>query len=303
MSTYSIKDLEKLIGIKAHTIRIWEQRYHLVEPKRTTTNIRYYSDDDLVKLMNVSLLNQSGYKISKIADLDDDQINELILNLNSNPPTLPTQTFNLKKSLVEVNELLFNETFEKSVKNIGFESTIEDLVFPFFEDIGNLWLSGSIIPAQEHFFTNLFRQKLIVAIDNVRIKGELPRPQILFYLPEGEFHEIGMLYYTYLARKFDFDVIYLGTSIPFRDIIKMDKIRAFDIIFTSFVTSQGEGELEKRIEKKRKAFPNKIFWVSGWQLKQEQPHLPKNFFQISSSADFKKALDNYLKRHVSMLQV
>ena len=303
MSTYSIKELEKIIGIKAHTIRIWEQRYHLIEPQRTNTNIRYYSDDDLVKLMNVSILNQNGYKISKIADFDNDQINELILNLNSDLPALPTQTFNLKKSLVEVNELLFNETIEKSVKIIGFEATIEELVFPFFEVIGDLWLSGAIIPAQEHFFTNMVRQKLIVAIDNERIKSEMPRPRILFYLPEGEFHEIGMLYYNYVARKLNFEVIYLGTSIPFRDIIRMDEIRTFQIIFTSFVTSQGEGILAKRIEKKRKAFPDKTFLVSGWQLKQEKPHLPKNFFHISSSEDFKKALNKYLKRNVIKLEV
>ncbi len=297
MSTYSIKDLEKLSGIKAHTIRIWEQRYRLINPGRTNTNIRLYSDDDLVKLINVSLLNQNGYKISKIADLDNDQINELLLKINNDLPTLSTLTSNLKKALVEVNELLFNEVIEKSTKNIGFEATVEQLLFPFFEIVGNLWLSGSIIPAQEHFFTNLVRQKLIVAIDNERIKTALASPRILFYLPEGEFHEIGMLYYNYLAKKLNFEVIYLGTSIPFRDIIKMDDIRTFQIIFTSFVTSHGEGTLAKRIEKKRKAFPNKTFLVSGWQLKQEQPHLPKNFFQVSSSGDFKKALDYYLKEN------
>ena len=302
MSTYSIKDLEKLSGIKAHTIRIWEQRYHLIEPGRTNTNIRFYSDDDLVKLMNVSLLNQNGYKISKIADLDNDQIKELVLKINSDLPSLSTQTANLIRAMVEVDELLFNDIFEYSVNSIGFEATIEHLLFPFFEIIGNLWLAGSIIPAQEHFLTNLVRQKLIVAIDHERIKTEHSRPVILFYLPEGEFHEIGMLYYNYLARKFNFEVIYLGTSIPFRDIIKMDDIRTFQIIFTSFVTAQGEGILAKRIEKKRKAFPNKTFLVSGWQLKQEQPHLPKNFFQISSSEDFKNALNHYLRRNKQKAQ-
>ena len=296
MSTYSIKDLEKLSGIKAHTIRIWEQRYNLIEPRRTTTNIRYYSDDDLVKLMNASLLNQNGYKISKIAELDNNQITDLILQLNNEAPNQVTQTNNLIKAMIEVDELLFNRVFESSVENMGFEATMEQLLFPFFEVIGNLWLAGTIIPAQEHFITNLIRQKLITAIDKERVKDAQPRPRILFYLPEGEFHEIGMLYYNYLARKVNFEVIYLGTSIPFRDILQMDDIRPFQIIFTSFVTSQGEGTLVKRIEKKRKAFPDKIFLVSGWQIKQEKPHLPKNFFQISSSSDFKKALKYYLKR-------
>ena len=296
MTTYSIKDLEKLSGIKAHTIRMWEQRYHLIEPQRTNTNIRYYSDDDLVKLMNVSLLNHSGYKISKIAELDNNQIKELILSLNSEVPSLTTQTSNLVKALLEVDELQFIKVFETAVENMGFESTIEKLLFPFFEMIGNLWLAGTIIPAQEHFITNLIRQKLIVAIDKERKKEAQSRPRILFYLPEGEFHEIGMLYYNYLARRINFEVIYLGTSVPFRDIIRMDEIRPFQIIFTSFVISQGAGILTKRLEKKRKAFPNKIFLVSGWQVKQEKPHLPKNFFQISSSDDFRKALNYYLKK-------
>ena len=296
MSTYSIKDLEKLSGIKAHTIRIWEQRYHLIVPQRTNTNIRYYSDEDLVKLMNTSLLNQNGYKISKIAELDSHQINELILQLNYNVPSLATQTSNLVKALIEVDEIGFNQVFEISVENLGFEATIEQLLFPFFEVIGNLWLAGTIVPAQEHFITNLIRQKLIVAIDKERVKTNQLRPRILFYLPEGEFHEIGMLYYNYLALKANLEVIYLGTSVPFRDIAKMDEIRPFQIIFTSFIVSQGAGSLAKRIEKKRKAFPNKIFLISGLQLKLEQPHLPKNFFQISSSADFKKALNYFLKR-------
>jgi len=295
MSTYSIKDLEKLSGIKAHTIRIWEQRYHLVEPMRTTTNIRYYTDDDLVKLMNVSLLNKSGYKISKIAGLNNNQISELIVQLNAEVPSQATQTSNLVKALLEVDELVFNHVFETSVENIGFEATMEQLLFPFFEMIGNLWLAGTIIPAQEHFITNLIRQKLIAAIENERIKTAEIRPRVLFYLPEGEYHEIGMLYYSYLARRANFEVIYLGTSVPFRDIIKMDLIRPSQVIFTSFVTSLNDDTLSKRIERKRKAFPDKIFLVSGWQLKQHQLHLPKNFFKISSSADFKKALQYALK--------
>jgi MerR family transcriptional regulator, light-induced transcriptional regulator len=296
MPTYSIKDLEKLSGIKAHTIRIWEQRYHFIEPKRTPTNIRYYSDDDLVKLMNTSLLNGHGYKISTIVQLNDREIKELILKLNIGETSLTIETANLVKALLEVDELLFNQVFEVSVEKMGFGTTMEQLLFPFLEKIGILWLAGTICPAQEHFISNLIRQKLIVAIDQERIRTESKRPRILFYLPEGEFHDIGLLYYNYLARKANFEVIYLGASVPFRDIIKMDDIRPFQLIFTSYVLSLGEGTLAQRIEKKRKAFPNKIFLISGWQIKQEHPYLPRNFFKISSSADLKKALDYFLKK-------
>jgi len=296
MSIYSIKDLEKLSGIKSHTIRIWEQRYHLIEPGRTNTNIRLYSDDDLVKLMNISLLNQNGYKISKIAGFNGDQIKEIILQLNSELPSVTTQTANLIKALIESDELLFNRVFEASVENIGFEMTIEQLLFPFLESIGTLWLAGTIQPAQEHFISNLIRQKIIVAIDQERMRTAETLPRILFYLPEGEFHEIGMLYYSYLARKAKFEVLYLGSSVPFRDLITMDEIRPFKILFTSFVTSMVQGTIAESIKKSHQAFPDKFFLVSGLQIKQEQPRLPKNFFKISSSVDFKRAIATFMKR-------
>ena len=296
MSTYSIKDLEKLSGIKAHTIRIWEQRYHLIEPGRTDTNIRYYSDSDLVKLMNVSVLNQNGYKISKISQLNDSQISEIMLNLNNEFPSLSTQTESLVMAMIEIDERHFNQLFEKSVANLGFENTIEQLLFHFLERIGVLWLAGSINPAQEHFITSLIRQKLIAAIDQEGVKTEGTHPRILFYLPEGEFHEIGLLYYNYLARKADFEVLYLGTSVPFRDIVRVDEIKPAQILFTSFVTSPGTGVLVEKIKRLKKVFPDKAVLVSGWQVRQEQPRLPENFLKIASSTDFKKALATYLKK-------
>jgi DNA-binding transcriptional MerR regulator len=296
MSTYSIKDLEKLSGIKAHTIRIWELRYHLIEPQRTDTNIRSYSDDDLVKLMNIAVLNQNGYKISKIAQLTDLQIGDIMSQLNNNIPSLSTLTESLAMAMLEIDELSFNRVFEKSVEDLGFEKTVEQLLFPFLEKIGVLWLAGTVCPAQEHFITSLIRQKIIVAIDNKRLKIEGKQPRILFYLPEGEFHEIGLLYYNYLARKADFEVLYLGSSVPFRDITRVDEIRPFQLIFTSFITSPGIGALAEKIKKLKKAFPDKSVLVSGWQVKQEQPRLPENFRKITSSDDFKKALSAFRKR-------
>lgn len=296
MSTYSIKDLEKLSGIKAHTIRIWELRYHLIEPQRTDTNIRCYSDDDVVKLMNIALLNLNGYKISKIAQLTDPEIRDIVFQLNDKIPSLSTLTESLTMAMLEIDELRFNQVFEKSVENMGFDKTMEQLLFPFLEKIGVLWLAGTVNPAQEHFITNLIRQKLIVAIDHERLKIEGIHPRILFYLPEGELHEIGLLYYNYLARKADFEVLYLGSSVPFRDITRVDEIKPVQIIFTSFITSPGLGVLAEKIKKLKKAFPGKSVLVSGWQIKQEQPRIPENFRKITSSDDFKKALSAFRKK-------
>ena len=296
MSTYSINDLEKLSGIKSHTIRIWEQRYHLLEPGRTDTNIRYYTDDDVIKIMNISILNQNGYKISKISQLGDNRIREIMLQLKDEAPSLHTQTESLVLSMLELDEIHFNRVFDQSVSQIGFENTIEHLTFPFLERVGILWLAGTVNPAQEHFITNLIRQKLIVAIDQEREKSPGDRPRILFYLPEGELHEIGLLYYNYLARKADFEVLYLGSSVPFRDIIRVNEIRPVQMIFTSFVVFPGQGVLVEKIKRLKKTFPDKALLVSGWQIKQEQPKLPDNFRKIASSSDFKKALASYLKK-------
>ena len=204
----------------------------------------------------------------------------MVLKLNSESPSLDTQTESLIMSMIEVDERQFNQVFERSVNAVGFENTMEQLLFPFLERIGALWLAGTINPAQEHFISSLIRQKLVAAIDREGVKSESTHPRILFYLPEGEFHEIGLFYYNYLARKADFEVIYLGSSVPLRDIIRIDEIKPAQILFTSFVTSPGVGVLAEKIKKLKQTFPDKAVLVCGWQVKQEQPRLPENFLKI-----------------------
>src|SRR6478609_420687 len=183
MGKYSIKELERLSGIKAHTIRIWEKRYHVIEPERTATNIRFYSDEDLKKIINVSLLNSHGHKISKIASLSNDQISAQINALSESKTQVDIPIDQLVVSMLDLDEEQFEKVLAQHILNHGFEKTITGIVYPFLEKIGVLWQTGSITPAHEHFISNLIRQKLITSI------AGLPLPSknalcVTLFLPE-----------------------------------------------------------------------------------------------------------------------
>ena len=163
MANYSIRDLENFTGIKAHTLRIWEKRYNIVKPKRTCTNIRYYDDEDLKKLLNISILNRNGIKISNIVEMSDQAISEKVMSFASTKTDTDTQVESLVVAMIDLDERKFEKIFTTAVLRLGFEETVLRILYPFFERIGILWQIGTISPAQEHFISNLIRQKLIVA--------------------------------------------------------------------------------------------------------------------------------------------
>ncbi|MEX0883706.1 MAG: MerR family transcriptional regulator, partial [Cyclobacteriaceae bacterium] len=198
MKYYSIKDLEQLSGIKAHTLRIWEQRYKILKPKRTETNIRYYDDDDLKLILNVALLNDNGFKISKIAKLNMEDIKSEILKLTERSFKFDDQIHALIIAMVELDEERFEKIISTNILKIGFELTMINIIYPFLSKIGILWQTGSIHPGQEHFISNLVRQKLIVAIDGQMYTGG--GKKFLLFLPEGELHEISLLFSSYLLK-------------------------------------------------------------------------------------------------------
>src|SRR6478736_1342000 len=169
MGKYSIKELEQLSGIKAHTIRIWEKRHHLIQPERTQTNIRLYSDDDLKKIINVSVLNNHGVKISKIANLTADDLNKQVITLAESQNSTDLYIDQLVVSMVDLEEEAFEHLISSLTMKFGLERTITEIIYPFLDKIGILWQTGNISPAQEHFISNLIRQKLIVAIDALPI--------------------------------------------------------------------------------------------------------------------------------------
>ena len=290
MATYSIKDIEKISGIKAHTIRMWERRYGFIIPKRTNTNIRFYSDKDLKYILNISILNQDGLKISKIAELSKQELNGKVNDLleKSIQPAHIIDTMLL--SILELDEDIFTKSFTESLGIYGFEKSIETIIFPFFERIGVLWQTGTINPAQEHFISNLFRQKLIIATDNEMSKIKRSKSKIIFFLPENETHELSLLYYNYIARKEGFDVIYLGASVPLNDLKDVQTSVNAKAFFAAFIAAKEKDELEQMFRLYKELFPDITIYVTGLQIKENNPKLPAGFEVISSSEEFKKGL-------------
>lgn len=291
MATYSIKDIEIMSGIKAHTIRMWERRFGLVIPKRTETNIRYYSDEDLRNILNISILNQNGLKISKIAQLNKDELREKVEKLLDTSDQYAHVVDAMLFSMIEINEKAFNKSFSDALQEYGLEKLIEDIIYPFLERIGILWQTRSIRPAQEHFITNLLRQKIIGAIEKESPYKKNEENRIVFFLPEGELHEIGLLFYSYIARKKGVEVIYLGASIPLQDLKEVQRVTNANAFFSAHLNAIDKKKLEEMFLSFRESFSDEVvFYVTGLQIKDQNPSLPNNFFVVSSASVFKEYL-------------
>jgi DNA-binding transcriptional MerR regulator len=234
VSQYSIKDLEHLSGIKAHTLRIWEQRHKMLNPKRTQTNIRFYDNEDLKLLLNITVLNDHGYRISKIASMSLKEMQDEVLRLTQEYCHYPDQIQALCIAMIDMDEIRFERAMGFNIKRIGLEKTMLDIVYPFLKRIGLMWQTGSINPAQEHFITNLIRQKILVAIDAITlVETEYTRRFILF-LPEGELHELGLLFAHYILKVRNHSVLYLGQSLPLGDLFTVAKVYKPHYIFGIF---------------------------------------------------------------------
>lgn len=217
---FTIKDLENLSGIKAHTIRIWEKRYQLFKPKRTDTNIRYYSIQELQKLLNVTLLYNHGLKISKIAALSSSKLISNIKELSLKKGVEATALNVFKISMLNFDEARFNEVFEKLIREHSFRYIFKNILIPFLNEIGLLWQIESIFPAHEHFISNLIKQKIYANIDAIdKSKGIEEQDVYILFLPLNEIHDIGLLYIHYELLLHGHRSIYLGQSIPDENII------------------------------------------------------------------------------------
>jgi MerR family transcriptional regulator, light-induced transcriptional regulator len=230
MSTYSIKDLEQVSGIKAHTIRIWEQRYNFLQPLRTDTNIRTYNASELKIILNVSLLNKYGFKISHIDKMTPEQMEEKILSLNQLDAAKERVINGLIKEMVSLNMGSFEKQLDIYIGQKGIERTVLEIVFPFLERVGVLWMTNHVNPAQEHLATNLLRQKLILGIEKLPAVLNQDTNVILF-MPEGEHHEIGLLLVYFLLKQQGVFVNYLGANVPLRDLAFLNAIKKPEYIF------------------------------------------------------------------------
>jgi DNA-binding transcriptional MerR regulator len=213
-NNFSIKDLENITGVKAHTIRIWEKRYDLLSPERSETNIRYYSNKNLQKLLNIVLLNNNNYKISKISEMKDDEISftarELVLDRAINEEAINS----LKLAMFQFDKTLFNNIYSRLLLKKTFKEIFKEIFIPFLEHVGLLWQTETILPAHEHFVSNLISQKVQVNTEELKYTTIISDTTYVLFLPENEIHELGLLYLNYELVLRGYKTIYLGQSLP-----------------------------------------------------------------------------------------
>ncbi len=280
MAQYTIKDIEKLTGIKAHTIRIWEQRYGVVEPHRTETNIRFYDDDQLKMLLNISILVRNGKKISAISSLSTEELAKETLELLQDPghPTdayFSVQIDGLVVAMMELDEARFEKIISNGTLRYGFETVMLRILIPFLQKVGLLWTAGEISVAQEHFITHLIRRKLIVAIDGQVLKYSHPQ-RFLLFLPEDELHELGLLFAKYLIKSRGFRVVYLGQAVPMHDVVVLKDLYQPDFMLTYFTSSYQSHKIQQDVNKLSQAFPTSQLLVCGPVMRYYKGDLPEN---------------------------
>ncbi|MHA4894397.1 MerR family transcriptional regulator [Pedobacter sp. PWIIR3] len=249
MKNFSISDIEALIGIKAHTIRAWETRYNLVPPKRTVTNIRYYSEDDLKMLLNIVALNENGYKISKIAKMSHSQITNLVKQLKSDLKNDSIQMLHLSNATIAYDEAHFTDILTGCVAELGLIRTMDVVLYPFMKKVGMLWQTGTIDPSHEHFASNLIRERIIVEIDKIEMPVKKEPKRFVLFLPEAEMHETGLLFTRYLLKKCGHETLYLGQEIPYSDIKKVIESYKPDYAFITLTSLNLGKDINKVIGK------------------------------------------------------
>lgn len=282
MAVYSIVDLEKLTGVKAHTIRIWEQRYGVITPKRTQFNIRYYQDDDLKQLLNIAILNKNGHKISRIAQMQPDEINETAAALSSIDVSYGAHLDALTIAMIEMDELKFDKIVNTHIQQLGFERAMTELIYPFLDKLSILWLTGSISPVQENFISFLIRQKIIAAIDQLDPSDHTTSKKCILYLPEGEKQELSLLFIQFMLRVRNYRVVYLGHDISIAELKVACGIVKPDYICTMITSSFETVSIQQYVNNLSNEIFNCQILLSGYQVNAQSIEHGKNIHKVQS---------------------
>ena len=275
MNAFTIKDLENLSGVKAHTIRIWEQRYSFIKPQRTDTNIRYYSNEELKTILNISLLNKYGFKISHIDKMHPDEIRNKIIALSNTQAQQERIVNEMIQYMVDLDIDAFETLLDNYIAARGIDKTITQIIFPYLERIGILWLTNHINPAQEHLVTNIIRQKLIVGIEGVFTHIQVNK-SVLLFLPEGEHHELGLLYMYYLLKSRGVRTLYLGANVPVKDIEFVSKLKKPDYLYTHLTSVASNFNFEKFLNQIQLRLADFPFVISGQLTQHYKKKVPPN---------------------------
>ncbi len=270
MGKYTIKEVETLSGIQAHTLRIWEQRYNFIVPERTDTNIRYYTDEQLKYILNVAYLNQRGFKISKLADMTHAAINQEIEEKLVSPEGEEIFIHSMYSSMIDFDEFKFEQVFTLASQKLGFINLFNRVILPFLDSLGMLWRVGTINPAQEHFISNLIRKKIFASIDAIQPVDNPYKKKCILYLPEGEFHELPLLLTYYLLKRQQHQVIFMGASLPLLDLKKAVEFVRPDYLVTMLTMPMPDLTTDEYLNMIYTSFTPCKLIVGGHQVKSSK---------------------------------
>lgn len=262
MQNFSIRNIELLTGIKAHTLRIWEQRYDFFKAQRKESKQRFYSNEDLQKLLCISFLYHNGWKVSRIASLSDEEIKAEVVKVELDAGNFPTYLQKLFQAAIDFNESAFLATLNQLVEKIGFEKTVLEVCYPYLQRVGLLWDTNRVIPAQEHFSSYIIQNRLISETEQFSITQN-QAPEIILFCPENEHHELPLLYLNYLLRKNGWKVLYLGKNIKLADLKEAAKLPGIRYLYLHLITNFTGFHIDDYFENLRKTFPDKTIFASG----------------------------------------
>ncbi len=283
MAKHSIRDLERITGVKAHTIRMWEQRYGLLSPQRTGTNIRYYTCEDLKLLLNVVLLSGDGYRISAISKMSAEEIRESVMSKCEKCKAFETQINMLTAAMVDFDESRFEKIISRDILQFGFEKTILRIVFPFFRQLGLFWQAGVVSPAQEHFVSNIVRQKILVATDGQDLNADGNSRKFILFLPEGEFHELGLLFANYIIKSRGNRAVYLGQNTPVSSVKTASDSQNPEFLLTMVTTRISDANAKTYLTNLSREFPGKAILAGGGGIENGLTGLPDNVVTLADA--------------------
>lgn len=292
MKTFSISDIENLTGIKAHTIRIWEQRYNLITPKRTSTNIRYYDGDDLCLFLNITTLSENGYKISKISQMSTLEICELVNTLQQDYYNVNIQVQTLSNAMLKMDEAEFDNIIDKCIADLGVPQTIESIIFPFMRKVGFMWQVNTINVGHEHFATHKIEQRLIAETANLKHKKNGKKIKYLLFLPPLETHQVGLLYTQYLLKLQGHQILYLGQNLPFHSLQEAATYFEPDFALTALTISNPDFDTLALINKLLENIGDAKLLVAGALI--HNLILPENpkLIPINNMSAFKESIES-----------
>lgn len=288
MNTFTIKDIEGFTGIKAHTIRIWEQRYDFFKAKRKDTNHRIYDNEDLKLLLKVAYLYHHGIKISKIASMSDDEQNQRTIEIARDAHVL-FHIHELIEATINYDQARFEKAFQEQMLKSGLEQTITDTIYPFLERIGILWLTNNVIPAQEHFASNIIRGKILAAIDSLQMNYQ-SKEHFLLFLPEGEFHEIPLLYIQYLLKKSGKMVTSFGSNVPVGDLDDFLQKKQVSHLYTHVLSLTLPCDIKALCTTLQQRYPATRIMISGVHNHELKRSLPPEIIVLNTLDEFRQYL-------------